>query len=214
MWRYRDRAAIAGLALGYGVAVKLFLWPLVVVARADRPALARPRSPRPSRRRRCCSLLPFTEPRRLRTAPAKPRRDVRARGIHPVRAAHRYRRPGHRCARDHGRASALGVLALAWRRRSLGLAIAAALILSPIVWRHFFTLLLVPLALSRPRFDAVWLDSHRRCGSATGRSTARRGRRRSSWLSPPRRSSSASAHRAGARRRRSASPPRCRSRSR
>ena len=51
----------------------------------------------------------------------------------------------------------LGVLALAWRRRSLGLAIAAALVLSPIVWRHFFVLLLVPLALSRPRFDAVWL---------------------------------------------------------
>ena len=51
----------------------------------------------------------------------------------------------------------LAVLALAWRRRSLGLAIAAALVLSPIVWRHFFVLLLVPLALSRPRFDAVWL---------------------------------------------------------
>ena len=55
------------------------------------------------------------------------------------------------------RRSAIGLLALAWRRRSLGLAIAAALCLSPIVWRHFFVLLLVPLALSRPRFDAVWL---------------------------------------------------------
>jgi hypothetical protein len=51
----------------------------------------------------------------------------------------------------------VAVLALAWRRRSLGLALAAALVLSPIVWRHFFTLLLIPLALSRPRFDAVWL---------------------------------------------------------
>ena len=50
-----------------------------------------------------------------------------------------------------------GLLAFAGRRRSLGLAIAAALVLSPIVWRHFFVLLLVPLALSRPRFDAVWL---------------------------------------------------------
>ena len=51
----------------------------------------------------------------------------------------------------------VAVLALAWRRRSLGLAIAAALVLSPIVWRHFFVLLVVPLGLSRPRFDAVWL---------------------------------------------------------
>ena len=51
----------------------------------------------------------------------------------------------------------LGVLALAWRRRSLGLALAAALCLSPIVWRHFFALLIVPLGLSRPRFDIAWL---------------------------------------------------------
>ena len=51
----------------------------------------------------------------------------------------------------------VAVLVLAWHRRSLGLALAAALVLSPIVWRHFFVLLLVPLALSRPRFDAVWL---------------------------------------------------------
>ena len=51
----------------------------------------------------------------------------------------------------------LAVLEVARRRRSLGLALAAALVLSPIVWRHFFTLLLVPLALSRPRFDVVWL---------------------------------------------------------
>ena len=29
-WRWRDRAVPAGLALGYGVAVKLFLWPVVV----------------------------------------------------------------------------------------------------------------------------------------------------------------------------------------
>jgi hypothetical protein len=53
------------------------------------------------------------------------------------------------------------LLALVWRHRDAryapGLALAAALVLSPIVWRHFFVLLMVPLALSRPRFDAVWL---------------------------------------------------------
>jgi hypothetical protein len=57
----------------------------------------------------------------------------------------------------HGPDVRLAVLGFAWRRRSLGLAIAAALVLSPIVWRHFLALLMVPLALSRPRFDAVWL---------------------------------------------------------
>ena len=47
-------------------------------------------------------------------------------------------------------AAGLGVLALAWRRRSLTLAIAAALVLSPIAWRHFFVLLIVPLAHRSP----------------------------------------------------------------
>ena len=48
------------------------------------------------------------------------------------------------------------LLVLTWRRRSLGLAIGAALVLSPIVWRHFFALLLVPLALRHPRLNLAW----------------------------------------------------------
>ena len=54
-------------------------------------------------------------------------------------------------------AAGLVLLGAAWRRRSLGLALAAAFCLSPIVWRHFFALLIVPLAIARPRFDAAWL---------------------------------------------------------
>jgi len=42
-------------------------------------------------------------------------------------------------------------------RLSLGAAIAAALLLSPIVWLHYFVLLLVPLALARPRLSAAWI---------------------------------------------------------
>jgi hypothetical protein len=29
--------------------------------------------------------------------------------------------------------------------------------LSPIVWLHYFALLLVPMAVSRPRFEPIWL---------------------------------------------------------
>jgi hypothetical protein len=53
-------------------------------------------------------------------------------------------------------ASGAGVLLLAWRRRSLTLAIGASLLLSPIVWRHFFALLLVPAAIALPRLGALW----------------------------------------------------------
>ena len=34
---------------------------------------------------------------------------------------------------------------------------AATLALSPIVWLHYLVLLLVPLAIMRPRFSAIWL---------------------------------------------------------
>ena len=36
-------------------------------------------------------------------------------------------------------------------------AVAATLALSPIVWLHYLVLLLVPLAIARPRFSIVWL---------------------------------------------------------
>ena len=42
-------------------------------------------------------------------------------------------------------------------RSSLALALAAALLFSPIVWIHWFALLLVPLAIARPRFSPAWL---------------------------------------------------------
>ncbi len=62
---------------------------------------------------------------------------------------------------------ALGALVLAGmflvaRRRegdrdALTLAIAASLLLSPIVWLHYFVLLLVPLALARSRLSPAWV---------------------------------------------------------
>ena len=71
------------------------------------------------------------------------------------------------------RAAALVALALlaaaAWVARAarraprdrdiatLTLCIAAALAASPIVWIHYFLLLLVPLALTRPRLSPLWL---------------------------------------------------------
>jgi hypothetical protein len=40
---------------------------------------------------------------------------------------------------------------------TLTLCLAAALAVSPIVWVHYFLLLLVPLALAQPRFSLLWL---------------------------------------------------------
>ena len=155
MWRYRDRAAIAGIALGYGVAIKLFLWPVVVwlalVGRRSAAAIAAATAAAS-----LLLLLPFTSiadyVRLLRNLGRTFEHDAYT----PFALLTDLGVPDT-AARAMTVALGLAVLGLAWRRRSLGLALAAALVLSPIVWRHFFVLLMVPLALSRPRFDAVWL---------------------------------------------------------
>jgi alpha-1,2-mannosyltransferase len=58
-------------------------------------------------------------------------------------------------------AALLGLCWHAGRRgfdeRSLALSLGAALALSPIVWLHYFVLLLVPIALARRTFGAIWL---------------------------------------------------------
>jgi hypothetical protein len=41
--------------------------------------------------------------------------------------------------------------------RAFTCAVAATLALSPIVWLHYLVLLVVPLAIARPRFSLVWL---------------------------------------------------------
>jgi hypothetical protein len=71
---------------------------------------------------------------------------------------------GPGAARAAAAAVGAGLIALCWREgrrgfdeRSLALALAAALALSPIVWLHYFVLLLVPIALARRTFGAIWL---------------------------------------------------------
>ena len=58
------------------------------------------------------------------------------------------------------RASTLAIgavlLVACWRRASFGLAVAAALVLSPIVWLDYYAIAAVPLAVVRPRLSAVW----------------------------------------------------------
>jgi hypothetical protein len=65
-------------------------------------------------------------------------------------------------------AAGIVLLTLAWRAArnepgaggdavSLSLVIVAALVLTPILWLHYLVLLLVPIALTRPRLSALWL---------------------------------------------------------
>jgi alpha-1,2-mannosyltransferase len=58
--------------------------------------------------------------------------------------------------------AALLVGCVVWARRSddtrsFTCAVVATLVLSPIVWLHYLVVLLVPVALARPRFSLLWL---------------------------------------------------------
>jgi hypothetical protein len=153
-WRWRDRAAIAGGALGFGVAVKFFLWPLVVWLLATRRVLAAVVAAAVA----AASLLlmvPFTDVGEYVRLLQKLRRTFEPDSYTIFALLNDLGTP-ETLARAVTVAVGLVVLALAWRRRSLTLAIAAALVLSPIAWRHFYVLLIVPLALARPRLDVLW----------------------------------------------------------
>ncbi len=155
MWQYRERLGggrhrprVRGCAEALSVAPR-------DLARADRSLRAAAWRRSWPRRRCSCSCRSRASP--TTSGCCATSGDVRARLLYALRAARGRRRAGHARAGRDRRPRRSRCWRVAWRRRSLGLAIAAALVLSPIVWRHFFTLLIVPLALSCPRFAAVWL---------------------------------------------------------
>jgi hypothetical protein len=154
-WRHRDRTLVAGAALGAALALKFFLWPVVpwLVATGRRRAAAFSAT---IAALSLVALWPFI-------SIADYFRLLRDLGDTFDGLSYTPYALMVDLGASSGTARAVAaivgaiVLVLAWRRRSFGLAIAAALCLSPIVWRHFFALVAVPLAISRPRLDVAWL---------------------------------------------------------
>ena len=155
VWRYRDRRWIAGAALGAALSLKFFLWPLLVWL----AALRRWRAVALAVTLAAASLLlilPFESlvdyARLLRNLSDT----FDDKGYTPYGFLVETGAPE---SLSKIATYALGVALLlgAWTRRSFALAIAAALVLSPIVWLHFFSVLALPLAAVAPRFRPIWL---------------------------------------------------------
>ena len=169
-WRWRDHAAAAGAAAGAAVALKLFLWPLGVwlaLTGRLRATLAAVGFAV------LFVLLPWavlgfdglgSYPgllRHLADDEASSSYSLVAIGVRlhlpetlatvlSLVIAGGFLVAAARVARDEQRDS---------RERdvvTLTLILAAALAASPIVWVHYFLLLLVPLALTRPRLSPLW----------------------------------------------------------
>jgi hypothetical protein len=164
-WRYRDRARIAGLAVGVAVAAKLFVWPLVVwllLTRRFRAAawavgsaavlvLA------------TWTLIGFEGlrdyPRLLRVV-----QDVYA--IRSVSLSTVAGALGASVVVAVAVAACAGLACLAvaaWLvgradgdRRAFAVSVAACVIASPIVWPNYAALLLVPIAITWPRLAPAW----------------------------------------------------------
>ena len=162
-WRWRDHVVRAGLVLGLVVALKLFLWPLVlwfamtrrfkvaaVAASSSLVFLFAPWIP-------LHGAGPTSYPHRLGVLASLEAK----RGFSPA-ALLAHLGVGWGAAEAVGYALGITLLVLAYRRRrseaaALGLVCSAALLLTPILWPNYLLIMLVPLGLLRPRFDVVWL---------------------------------------------------------
>jgi alpha-1,2-mannosyltransferase len=155
-WRYRDRTWISGLAVGAAIALKLFLWPLLIWLLAIRRYRGAAAGAGIGVLGGFLAVLPFTSLRdyvRLES------------NLGDVFGRDSYNLTGLFAQGDLGPktvalllsyAIGLGLLVLSYSRRSLTLAIVASLVLSPIVWTHYFVLLAIPLAIRWPRLAPAW----------------------------------------------------------
>jgi hypothetical protein len=169
-WRYRDRMLPAAGAVAGSIVLKLFLWPLVVWLALTRRVRAAALSVALAVGMAAVSwaAIGFAG---LGDYPHVLRRlaDDESTSSYSVVAL------GVRAHLPLGAARVIAVLvalallaAAAWVARderrpqrerdamTLTIALAAALAASPIVWVHYFLLLLVPLALTRPRLSPLW----------------------------------------------------------
>ena len=165
LWRYRDAVWPPAIALGLSVSAKLLLWPMLVWTLATRRVRATLAAALigVSVTVAAWAAIGFDG---LRTYP-----DLLER-LSELQSERSYSFVG--MAKTVGLAPSVGsavsllvgasllVLCVAFARRdddvrSFTCAVAATLVLSPIVWLHYLVALLVPLAIARPRFSAIWL---------------------------------------------------------
>jgi glycosyl transferase family 87 len=165
-WRYRDRRVVSALAVAAVICTKLFLWPLVVwlvATRRTATALGAVVSG---------AALALAAWAAIGFAGFSSYHDLlqRLTAVERWRAfslgalAHGLGLPssvGLVAVLIVGGGSLAAVFALARRpdgdRRGLSAAIGAALALSPIVWLHYFFLLIVPIGLARRTLSRLWL---------------------------------------------------------
>ena len=153
-WRYRDARTVPGLALGLAAAIKFFLWPLAfwlaAIGRARETVIAAGVA-----LSSLLLVLPFTSLHDYFKVLLELGRTFDNDGYSPFGLLSLLGVP-EAPARIATVALGASLLVGCWRRASFGLAVAAALVLSPIVWLDYYAVAAIPLAVVRPRLSAVW----------------------------------------------------------
>lgn len=161
VWRWRNRPRLLGPLLGLVIAAKLFLWPVAVWLAITRRWLA------------FVSSIVFAAVSSfvawgvvsfegLAEYPGMIRRHAEMQGQDGLSVAALAAPFGETASPIVGLAAGIVALVVAMSRRrddlgSFAWAITAALLASPMVWTHYYSLLLVPLALATPTWGIVWL---------------------------------------------------------
>ena len=164
-WRYRDRRWIAAPALAAIVIAKVFLWPILLWFAATRrtgtAVLAAAGGAVVTAA--AWAVVGFDTLRDYPALLGKLSSAVQGESYSPVALGLSIGLPpaaARVLAVAVGVAALLGVVALARRpdgdRLSFLAALAACFAFTPIVWNHYFALLLVPIAVARPRLSPLW----------------------------------------------------------
>ena len=155
VWRYRDAKLAPGLALGLAGAIKFFLWPVAIWL----AAIGRVREVVVAAVVAAASLvlvLPFTSLHDYFHVLTELGRTFDQDSYSPFGFLMQVGAP-EALARVAMLVIGAALLVGCWRRASLGLAVAAALALSPIVWLDYYAVAAIPLAVVAPRLRWVWL---------------------------------------------------------
>ncbi len=166
LWRWRARALPAAAAVGLMIAAKMFLWPLALWLAVTRRWRALAIMVAVGVLASVVAWVAVIDLDSLDRFPTLVRETIEANGTRPYTIVAVLKQIGASAAVAYGVCLTVGAVVLAFAVRegrrgaeaaALTLFLAAALILSPIVWLHYLVILIVPVALARPRFSALWL---------------------------------------------------------
>jgi hypothetical protein len=165
VWRVRDRPVALGVALVLIVSLKPFMWPIgiwLLASRRDR-ALGLAVGAALALNALAWGPLGIGSLHSYSALLGAVTR-VEENGAYTPMALFTQLGAGHAAALALGVviavAAVLGCIAYARRGddpRALLMAVATSLLASPLVWRHYFALLIVPIAIMTPRLSAAWL---------------------------------------------------------